>query len=307
MEDYVGDGFYYVSYEDSLVEAGVRGIREITQIDHDYLYQYDLTKSTATTSLENGEKIKIDFDKKSQNDKESNEVEKITEIGLFAEEEMYVAIKYGNNLGTMIEENDLIEIAPKTKIYPGYNTIKLDEPKEIEEDTYSIIVEVYSVDGSDVAIPVEVPFGSKNPSISQRCSYQLYTTGKTYGFRKSTDSDFCVKVFTRNEPKELIEPESVSLNESEITLDEGETFSLKATILPDNTNIKNKLTWESSDEDILIVSQDGEIEAKKEGRADVIVTTENNKKATCTVIVNKKIIEAESISLNQNEISIEEG
>ena len=307
MEDYVGDGFYYVSYEDSLVEAGVRGIREITQIDHDYLYQYDLTKSTATISLENGKKIKIDFDKKSQNDKESNEVEKITEIGLFAEEEMYVAIKYGNNLGTMIEENDLIEIAPKTKIYPGYNTIKLDEPKEIEEDTYSIIVEVYSVDGSEVAIPVEVPYGSKNPSISQRCSYQLYTTGKTYGFRKSTDSDFCIKVFTRNEPKELIEPESVSLNESEITLDEGETFSLKATILPDNTNIKNKLTWESSDEDILIVSQDGEIEAKKEGRADVIVTTENNKKATCTVIVNKKIVEAESISLNQNEISIEEG
>ena len=307
MEDYVRDGFYYVSYEDSLVEAGVRGIREITKVDHDYLYQYDITASNATAEYNDGDMLKLNFDSKTDIDKDSEEVEKITEIGLFAGQEMYVTIYYGDNIGFSCNKNELTEVIPKTKIYPGYNTLELKDLKDIESDVFSIIIKLNSADSSNkVTIPLEVVTPTKNPSISKKCSYYRYSSSNYYTFNDTKDRDYCVKVFTRSEPRELIEPEDVSLNKTELELDEGDIEILEATIIPDNTNTKNKLTWESSNSEVATVTQDGKVEAKKEGTAQISVITENNKKAICEVTVNKKIIEAESIFLNQTEITIEE-
>ena len=79
--------------------------------------------------------------------------------------------------------------------------------------------------------------------------------------------------------------ESVSLNKIELTLTEGDSETLTATIAPtDATN--QKVTWSSNAPGVATVDADGKVTAVAEGAATITVTTEDgNKTATCTVTV----------------------
>ena len=78
---------------------------------------------------------------------------------------------------------------------------------------------------------------------------------------------------------------SVSLDQSEITLDIGETETLVATILP--TNATNKaVTWASDDTSVATVAN-GVVTAVSLGSAKITVTTKDgSKSASCYVTVN---------------------
>ena len=94
--------------------------------------------------------------------------------------------------------------------------------------------------------------------------------------------------------------ESITLNPS-ITLDEGESVTLKATLSPnDATEI---VTWSSSNESIATVDQDGKVHALKKGSADIVAKAGNHL-ATCTVKVVKSVI---SISLDKNNLTLSVG
>lgn len=80
----------------------------------------------------------------------------------------------------------------------------------------------------------------------------------------------------------------VTLDKTELTLIEGETADLVATVTPDDADNKNVI-WSSSDESIATVEQDGKVIALKEGVAIITVTTEDGgKTAICEVTVRKK-------------------
>ena len=83
----------------------------------------------------------------------------------------------------------------------------------------------------------------------------------------------------------------VSLDKTELTLTEGGSETLTATITPDNASNKS-LTWSSSDSSIVTVGADqtdntkATVKALKEGSATITATTaDGNKTATCTVTV----------------------
>ena len=80
--------------------------------------------------------------------------------------------------------------------------------------------------------------------------------------------------------------ESVTLDESSITLTEEETQTLTTTVLPADATNKN-VTWESSDEDVAIVNA-GVITAVGAGDATITCksVSDNTKSATCAVHVN---------------------
>lgn len=101
-----------------------------------------------------------------------------------------------------------------------------------------------------------------------------------------------------------IEPEAVSLNNTAPTLVEGQTFTLKATVTPDNAVNKN-ITWSSSDSSIVSVSN-GEIKALKAGTAAITAKTFNGKIAVCNVTVKANIL-PESVKSSKTSIEIEEG
>ena len=64
----------------------------------------------------------------------------------------------------------------------------------------------------------------------------------------------------------LVKPEKINLNKEKDSLFVGETYQLKATILPEDCSFQS-LSYESSDEEVLSVDEQGKVEGIKAGTA----------------------------------------
>ena len=79
----------------------------------------------------------------------------------------------------------------------------------------------------------------------------------------------------------------VSLDKTTLTLDEGATATLVATVAPSDASVKT-VSWESNDTSVATVAN-GVVTAVKKGTATITVTTtEGGKTASCVVTVNEK-------------------
>lgn len=114
-------------------------------------------------------------------------------------------------------------------------------------------------------------------------------TAKTYN-GKSAKCTITVK---------QVEPTSITLNKSSLSLNEGDTYQLSATIYPSNAANKT-VTWTSSNTSVVSVDSNGRVSAKAIGSATITAKTVNNKVATCTITVSP--IEAVSIGFNNGNI-----
>ena len=103
----------------------------------------------------------------------------------------------------------------------------------------------------------------------------------------------------------------VSLNKTTLALDEGESESLVATVIPDNATNK-KVTWKSSDTSVATVNASGKVTAQATGTVVVVVITEDGAEvATCTVICGDGAVEPEipvtDVALTKSTLSLIEG
>ena len=99
----------------------------------------------------------------------------------------------------------------------------------------------------------------------------------------------------------------VSLDRTELTLTEGETETLTATVKPDNAD-NRKVTWSSDKTEVATVGGDGRVTAVKAGEAVVTVTTEDGgKTATCKVTVKAKTVSVTEVTLDRAELTLTEG
>ena len=97
---------------------------------------------------------------------------------------------------------------------------------------------------------------------------------------------------------------SVSLNKTELTIEKGKSETLTATVSPSDATDKT-VTWQSSNNAIVTVDQNGRVTAVNAGSAVITVTTKDGSKtATCNVTV---VIPVTSVSLNKTELTIEKG
>lgn len=81
---------------------------------------------------------------------------------------------------------------------------------------------------------------------------------------------------------------AISLNKRETTIYVGNFETLKAIITPSNAS-NQKISWSSSNSDVAAVNENGQVQAIREGKATITVSTEDgSKKATC--VVNVKYI-----------------
>ena len=96
--------------------------------------------------------------------------------------------------------------------------------------------------------------------------------------------------------------ESVSLDQTELSLDRGKTAQLTATVAPaDATN--QSVTWTSSDPTVATVDMNGLVTAVAPGSATITVTTTDGEKtATCAVTVT---IPVTGVSLDQTTLSLD--
>ena len=99
----------------------------------------------------------------------------------------------------------------------------------------------------------------------------------------------------------------VSLDRTSLSLTEGETYSLVATITPSNATNKS-VTWSSSNTTVATVSSSGVVTAKTAGSATITVkTADGAKTATCAVTVKAKTVSVTGVSLNKTSLAMTVG
>ena len=96
----------------------------------------------------------------------------------------------------------------------------------------------------------------------------------------------------------------VTLDKTELTLTEGETGTLTATVKPDNAD-NRKVAWSSDKTDVATVDGAGKVTAVKPGEAVVTVTTEDGgKTATCKVTVKAKVVPVTGVDVKPWSVTI---
>ena len=98
------------------------------------------------------------------------------------------------------------------------------------------------------------------------------------------------------EKKEItIDVSGVTLDKNSVEMKVGEKINLVATIQPINATTK-EVIWTSSNEQVVKISENGIIEALKEGEATITVTTKDGEfTATCEIKVSTKNNTADDI------------
>ena len=95
----------------------------------------------------------------------------------------------------------------------------------------------------------------------------------------------------------------VSLNKQTLSLVEGGSETLTATVTPSNATNK-AVSWKSSDASVTTVDNNGKVTAVKAGSATITVTTtDGSKTATCTVTVTANSVAVTGITIDKTEIS----
>ncbi|MBQ9867340.1 MAG: leucine-rich repeat protein, partial [Lachnospiraceae bacterium] len=94
----------------------------------------------------------------------------------------------------------------------------------------------------------------------------------------------------------------ITLNKTKLELDGGEVYKLVATVKPTNADDK-RIAWESSDQDIATVDEEGNVTAIGKGSCTITVTAldGSEKTATCTVTVKTNLIVVSSAADLQSE------
>ena len=96
---------------------------------------------------------------------------------------------------------------------------------------------------------------------------------------------------------------SVELDKTSLTLTEGETYTLKATVKPDDAFEKTP-TWASSNTEVATVSDKGKVTAIKAGTATITAKC-GGKSATCEVTVQSKYINVTGITLDKETLTLD--
>ena len=175
--------------------------------------------------------------------------------------------------------NNDVEFVGKWEKIINYYDVTYKYEGEVPADAPAVPGKETYEEGSNVAVE-NVPSLDGYTFIGWETKDVTVTDGK---FTVNNDVEFVGKW-----EKKIIPVEKVEVEKDEFTLTEGDKDKIEVTVTPDDATNK-KVTYESSDESIVKVDENGNIEAVGEGEATITVTTEDGKKqVTVTVKVEKK-------------------
>lgn len=115
-----------------------------------------------------------------------------------------------------------------------------------------------------------------------------------------------LKIVTEQEYNDYVAklPQSISLDNTSLSLTEGDNMVLKATILPATAD--QSVSWASSEPNVATVSN-GNVAALKPGEAVITATTINGISASCKVVVNARKVLVQSVTLDHNTADVNTG
>lgn len=106
--------------------------------------------------------------------------------------------------------------------------------------------------------------------------------------------------------KSQVVSENIKLNKTDLSLDIGESFDLKVTLIPSNG--KEIIKYESSDGNVATVDENGRIKGVGTGTAAILVTVDgSNLKAECKIEVSENTIIAQDLFVQNEKVNIKPG
>ena len=174
-----------------------------------------------------------------------------------------------------------------------------------EGDTQALTVTISPSDATDPS----VTWSSDNESVATVSSSGVVSAkapGKATITVKSNDGGKVATCSVTVQAK-VIAVTGVSLNETSLTMTEGDTYTLTATVSPNDATDKSVM-WSSSNSTVVEVSSTGVVIARSTGSATITVkTTDGGKTASCSVTVNAKVIPVTGVSLDKTSLTMTEG
>lgn len=342
------NGYFYVSYDDAFIEQSICGIDEIKEKEtieqefYDNIYEYDeLGANYALISLNEDATAYLDSGYAANvfSRKQKEKTEYLSEIGIFLLNTQGVEI-YVNPANDNLEDCQLVATHTGTEaLESGYHTLKLASPVKLTGEEF--VVKIKYINSELVQIPIECNLyesglteeiedqyvtatanaGESLISFNGTAWSDLDDYSKTYyaGTSNETtiaikDTNACIKAFTtlsEGETPSTIAVTGVTLDKETVTIKEGQTTNLVATVLPENATNQN-ITWTSNNESVATV-ENGVITGISEGIATIIVTTEDgNFTDNCVVTVEKVQVVPETVAvtgvtLNKETVTLKEG
>ena len=312
--EYGKDGYFYLSYYDkSIYSVGYTLEAELSD-NYNNNYQYDGAMLYGYMGYAGSNKYSNIFEAKA-NLGGSENIKAVSFMTGSSTNLNYTVSVYTNLSDDANPESGTLA-AQKSGVttYDGMYTVVLDSSVNINEGKkFSVVVEVNSNSGKTSYLAYERSMQSGEAGYWCTASVkanQSFINSPYNGWNdfsnKSYGGNFIIKAFTDNETT-TVDVEKVSLNKSAITLTEGESETLTATITPSNATGDKTVKWSSSNAEVAAVDSNGKVTAKKAGTAVITATSSNGKTAGCTVTVKQKEIAITGISLNKSTTSLTEG
>ena len=285
------NGYFWMSYYDKSLRDESYTYEMESADNYDNNYQYDGTYFS--TSSYNATCANV-FEVKASEQGESLEAIafETDNTNLDYEVEIYTKVEKGGDPST----GELVQICKGSTKYAGYHTVKLNYPITLNYgDRFAVVVKLIK-DDYWTGINQEWSYSDSNfHSIPEtKAGESFYYTGSqwedVYGENYFNAGNYCIKAYTKNF-EERVEPTGIlipGITEEGITLGVEEEFRLMATALPVNA-AEVTVSYESSDENIVTVEENGNLRGVAKGTAYITVTTVNGISKSFEVKVVEKV------------------
>lgn len=189
-----------------------------------------------------------------------------------------------------------------------FTDFKVDVPSKVEEES-KVTASVYvgNAGASYLSAKLEndsnIKWKSSDEKIAKVNSKGVIT-GVTNGNAEITAyTDFYSSKGSIAVTKKPVYAESVSLSKTSVTLEKGKTYTLTATVNPDDA-VNKQLEWKTGNTAVATV-ENGKIKAVGTGRVTIAARTSNGKTATCRVtvvdkLVNKSVVNASKVGIGDD-------
>lgn len=138
------EGYYYISYDDSLIERTLYGVIQTKDKDYDNIYQHDILGTNQIIGYNSLNTAYMGNVFKRDN---SYQMEELNEISFQLYTKSNVKVFVNPSSGNL-NINNLTYVGELNNLDSGYHTFKLSNPVMLRSDTYAVVLKVSSLNSS---------------------------------------------------------------------------------------------------------------------------------------------------------------
>lgn len=190
-------GYYYVSYDDSIIENTLYGVTKTKDKKYDNIYQHDVLGANQITWYNSINSAYIGNVFKRKNNTKPEDLNEIS-FQLLSKSNVKV---YINPTNGDLNINNLTYLGEMSNLNPGYHTFKLNNVVRLSSDTYAVVLKVTNLDSSSVIFFLGESRDSEGLFSTARVSYgESYsspdgTKWEDVGFK---NINYTIKAFTKD-------------------------------------------------------------------------------------------------------------